>query len=670
MAQIDIGATSGPINIDDTLFNQYQTKVKSGQLTSQQASLDFLNQIATAHQTAGGIGSTGGLQYLSNLGLNENAFSQLMSQKSDLERDPNATNAISSLFAGKLAPTVYTPGSLQPGQTPEVVAGTEQPATPVKQAGVRNFNDPNDPAQLAYNQRLAQMQGQVQPQAPATPTISSQSYTVQSGDTLSKIASKMGVSVQDITGYRSGNPNVIYPGEQLSVRKVTGNAPSQIPTGGFSMEQIQQQASLTPEQNLQIEQQRTVSIPENIKTALADKGITGDDNTISSVANSNPVRFVTDLYQEIYKNSGLSDIKTQYENFNKQINTITNEMNDKVVDVNNNPWLTEGVRQREVKKIQEKYQSKIDSATNSAKYMQSLYDSGLEEARFITQQASTAYNNQIDFQNELYLKALEHGYNMAEAELSLSKPISVGEGNTLYDPITGKAIFTAPKSTGGGGGLTPSQINTTVNSIAGAFDNEPIVKSYNTVQEGFQTIKSIGTKTSSPADDIAFIYAFAKIMDPNSVVREGEYNTIQKYAQTWASNFGFSAKRIFSNTNFLTSDAKQKMLNALQPKVNTITAQYNNLQSEYQRQIDGAYQGQPRQLTNYQLNPSATQPTQNLSDDEAYQIYLQSQSRSTPTQTTKTTQSTSFGPTANSTTSTLLSGLTGGYKPLSFGKLF
>lgn len=161
----------------------------------------------------------------------------------------------------------------------------------------------------------------------------------------------------------------------------------------------------------------------------------------------------------------------------------------------------------------------------------------------------------------------------------------------------------------GVGGLTPGQINTSVNSIASAFDNEPIVKAYNTAQEGFQTISSIGVNTKSPADDIAFIYAFAKIMDPNSVVREGEYNTVQRYAQTWADNFGFTAQRIFSNTNFLSADAKQKMLNALKPKVTTLTNQYTNLQSEYQRQIDDAYAGKPRQITNYAGSASTPPPT-------------------------------------------------------------
>jgi len=159
-------------------------------------------------------------------------------------------------------------------------------------------------------------------------------------------------------------------------------------------------------------------------------------------------------------------------------------------------------------------------------------------------------------------------------------------------------------------GLTPAQINATVNQIAGAFDNEPIVKAYNVTQEGFQSISRIGVDTKSPADDIAFIYAFAKIMDPNSVVREGEYNTIQKYAQTWADNFGFTAKRIFSNTNFLSTDAKQKMLNALSPKVQAIESQYVNLRNEYQRQMNDAYAGKQRQITEYGVTPTNQQSPQ------------------------------------------------------------
>lgn len=43
----------------------------------------------------------------------------------------------------------------------------------------------------------------------------SRTYTVRSGNTLSGIAAYLGVSVYSITGYSSGNMNLIYPGEVL-----------------------------------------------------------------------------------------------------------------------------------------------------------------------------------------------------------------------------------------------------------------------------------------------------------------------------------------------------------------------------------------------------------------------------------------------------------------------
>lgn len=48
----------------------------------------------------------------------------------------------------------------------------------------------------------------------STATVS-RTYVVQSGDTLSGIAAWLGVSVYGITGYSSGNMNLIYPGEIL-----------------------------------------------------------------------------------------------------------------------------------------------------------------------------------------------------------------------------------------------------------------------------------------------------------------------------------------------------------------------------------------------------------------------------------------------------------------------
>lgn len=62
-----------------------------------------------------------------------------------------------------------------------------------------------DAVQALVNQKLAK------------PQSSGRTYTVQPGDTLSSIAAKLGVAQSQISGFHSGNPNLIYPGEVLSV---------------------------------------------------------------------------------------------------------------------------------------------------------------------------------------------------------------------------------------------------------------------------------------------------------------------------------------------------------------------------------------------------------------------------------------------------------------------
>jgi LysM repeat protein len=62
---------------------------------------------------------------------------------------------------------------------------------------------------------------------PATsPPSGGQTYTVKSGDTLSAIAAKLGVPMSSISGYRSGNPNLIYPNEVLTIGGGVGGGTS------------------------------------------------------------------------------------------------------------------------------------------------------------------------------------------------------------------------------------------------------------------------------------------------------------------------------------------------------------------------------------------------------------------------------------------------------------
>jgi len=132
----------------------------------------------------------------------------------------------------------------------------------------------------------------------------------------------------------------------------------------------------------------------------------------------------------------------------------------------------------------------------------------------------------------------------------------------------------------------PPRVATRVDSKVRAFDANPLVKRIVTMAEGAQFVRSLDINTTNPADDQALIYAFAKAMDPESVVREGEYATVMKYAQSWAKSFEFDAKRMFSETPFLTPTARQNMRDTITKKFKAGQQQYQTLRKEYARQLN------------------------------------------------------------------------------------
>jgi hypothetical protein len=124
-----------------------------------------------------------------------------------------------------------------------------------------------------------------------------------------------------------------------------------------------------------------------------------------------------------------------------------------------------------------------------------------------------------------------------------------------------------------------------VQAKASQFDNELSVKNYQQSAEAatfLESLDNLGTST----DNIAAVYAFAKIMDPNSVVREGEYKTVQDYAQALFERFGLSAKRVIDNSNFLTSEAIKNMKDTVSKKVGASEKNYKNIYNEYVKQIN------------------------------------------------------------------------------------
>lgn len=134
-------------------------------------------------------------------------------------------------------------------------------------------------------------------------------------------------------------------------------------------------------------------------------------------------------------------------------------------------------------------------------------------------------------------------------------------------------------------GLTPATA-TAVRSQVSAFKSEPTITNFSTIQEGRNFANSLDTKTKNPADDQALIYSLAKALDPGSVVREGEYATAQKYAQSWIKSYGKGVEQALLGTGFLSETARDNIKKTIEQRYQSSKKSYENLYSQYESGIN------------------------------------------------------------------------------------
>jgi len=236
---------------------------------------------------------------------------------------------------------------------------------------------------------------------------SPQSYIVKPGDTLSKIAKQFGVLPSQISGYRSGNPNKIFPGEQLTIGTPSSNSQTAI--------------SPAPQQSVTAQTGQIVPPTPTGKT---------------------PVQNMVDTYKEVASALGLFTVKQQLEKTLKELDDIQASKSKEAADITNNPWLSQDIRNRELKKLDDKYEGKLNRHANMAKYYEALYDQGIEEARYLV--------GEIQTDNR---KALEIAQRQAEAEADLMKEMLKQsqpeyEFRVLQDADGNDYLVTLDKKTG------------------------------------------------------------------------------------------------------------------------------------------------------------------------------------------------------------------------------
>lgn len=161
----------------------------------------------------------------------------------------------------------------------------------------------------------------------------------------------------------------------------------------------------------------------------------------------------------------------------------------------------------------------------------------------------------------------------------------VSPGATLYDPISGKSIYTAPKPASGGvSDLTPFQQASLRNQIEDNLRANPAVKSYGElVNFGVPTVlQRFQEGDVSNISDTVLMRTLAKVTDPTTGVREEEYRTFEDAMGALGRVYKIPSK--WAGTGRLTETGRSQMIKEIEDRFNARQHDYLEQYTYYNEQ--------------------------------------------------------------------------------------
>ena len=144
--------------------------------------------------------------------------------------------------------------------------------------------------------------------------------------------------------------------------------------------------------------------------------------------NDNPLQAFSDLYKSLFASFGLSSFKDQMDSIQKELKGVDDKHAEKVALINENPWISEGLRAKKVSAAEESYNTQKGSLVDRAQLFNTKYEQGLDQVKFLSQTALGAYYSDRTLDQNLVLKQMDLAQRQAEVE---TKGESSPRGNKL-----------------------------------------------------------------------------------------------------------------------------------------------------------------------------------------------------------------------------------------------
>lgn len=288
-----------------------------------------------------------------------------------------------------------------------------------------------NPATVTYQQSLAGPAGKVPGVQPVDPNVTppkpevavngivqptqstqqKQTHTVVAGDTLSKIAQKYGVPISAISGYRSGNPNLIYPGEVLTIGGTLPQVPETNATGGQpgasgGDQKAQVEADLANKQ-AQMDALKKYGLGDTDQLSKDPQGnyipkeVVDNDKALSDLGLGSATGTVSldDVIKKVSAAFGIEGIDAELKKVDDQYAQDRFNLQD-------NPWISQGLLSKRLQLLEEKYLVKKNNLIDQLRLRGDMVSLAIN-----------SYFKEKELQQEKTFKALEVRNKQLNAQL-------------------------------------------------------------------------------------------------------------------------------------------------------------------------------------------------------------------------------------------------------------
>lgn len=287
---------------------------------------------------------------------------------------------------------------------------------------------------------------------------------MRGGDTLSAIGKQFGVDYKQITGYKSGNPNLIYPGEVLNIPDKPGSVPAPMPQAQPQQQYTQQpqaQSYTQPQPTQQTSNggdfgswlrshgyndenviRNAVANPATAGSAyqdfLRESGVSSPSPQAAATPQFNATRPVIPDFQKIYDTTileGTKDYQTQFDTLTTKMQQREQARNEAVAKIADNPYLSEATMTGRIAKLNAIYNADTQTLIKQQGIIQDKITTAKADAQVKLNIATQQYNiqNQQYQQNlQLYSNLLTSGgfinassQDIADAAVTMGVPVSM-----------------------------------------------------------------------------------------------------------------------------------------------------------------------------------------------------------------------------------------------------